>query len=255
MAVTLSDLVGISQVKQNSSVADALNTSNASRAFEQAGKRIGQQQAETEVQLSAYGQIQSGFASLQTAARNLSVPTNVDSADKIQKSAQSFVDAYNNTRGALNSSLQGDAKSLPTLSHDGRALLANNDLRSVVSSGSNAAELKKIGITIGQDGKLVLDKATFQSALDSDTAAVKTTLSNVGLQADQMATRELSGSGNVGRSLNVLNTRAHQLEAQSEVQQKMVSSFQTAVDQQSINFSTLASMTAIAAYLQTGSFR
>jgi flagellar capping protein FliD len=255
MAVTLNDLAGIAQIRQNPAVADALGTSNVSRAFDQASKRIGQQQEQTQVQLSAYGQIQSGFANLQAAAKNLSNPKYVGTADDIQKAAQSFVDAYNTTRGSLDSALKGSAKTPPSLNNDGRASLASNDLRSVISTGSNVAELKKIGISIGQDGKLSLDKATLQSALAGDTSAVKKTLSNIGLQADQITTRELSGGGNVGRALDVLNTRAHQLEVQGAAQQKLISSFQTTVDQQSGSFSSISSLASIAAYLQTGSYR
>lgn len=207
-----------------------------------AGTRIAQQLSSTNVQISAFGQIKSGFASLQTAGNALSGLSKTATADDVKKSAQVFVDAFNSTNKAVLSSTSNAAGSLAS---NGRAITAGNDLRSVVTSGDTAAALKKVGITVGKDGSLSLDGKAFDTAAAGDLNAVKGTLSSIGAKASQVATKELTS--NVASAVSTLESRAKNLASQQTAYSNTANSLQAS--QQQYNYLTNASISAISSYM------
>lgn len=214
MPMTISSMVNsvlLNSVNQSSSVQSSSNDPIA-KGLKVAGTRIEQQLSSTNVQISAFGQIKSGFASLQTAGNALSSMSKTATADEVKKSAQAFVDAYNATNKAISTSTSTTTGASGSLATNGRAIIAGNDLRNVVSSGSTTADLKSMGITMGKDGTLSLDAKIFDAAAKGDLSTVKGTLTSLGAKAAQVATKELEG--NVATGLQTLETRAKNLTSQ-----------------------------------------
>ncbi len=212
------------------------------KALDLAGKRIDQQKASADVQVSAFGKIKSGFADLQTSGKALSGLSKTATTEDISKAALNFVSSFNGATNAISSATKGDGKTAGALADNSRARVAGNDLSRSLSSGSTSADLKKIGITTGKDGTLSIDTKTFEAALKSDSSAVKETLAKVGGQVEKTATRELSG--NVGNAVNSLTSRANTLATQQASQQSLLAYQQAAAD------ATGNAVSGIAAYLK-----
>ena len=70
----------------------------------------------------------------------------------------------------------------------------------------------------------------------------------IGKQADQVATKELSATGNVGGSVNALSSLNNKLATQLADQQKLAATSANAVQLQTANFSGNSS--AVSSYLQ-----
>ena len=241
MAVTLSSMVNIAALTQSANVAIAKHGGDiTSDPFGAANLRVEQAISSTDVKLSSYSQIKSGFADIQTTSRDLSDPKKTGASADIVKAAQSFASAYNTTANAASSAINGDSKTVGALSGDARANLANNDLKSILTSGSNTADLKKIGINLKSDGTLSVDTAALQSAIQSDPNAVKDTLSTVGKLADQVSTKELATTGYVGGSVNTLSNFSKSLETQLAEQKRLAAASQDAVQATLANFSSTA---------------
>lgn len=242
MAMTLDNMVRISAASQN------VNT-QAVDVFKRASDRMAQQINATDVNLSAFGKIKAGFAELQSAGKDLADPKKTATAEDVKKAAQSFADAYNNASEAINTATKGDGKVSGALGDDSRARLAGNDLKKIVMSGNNTADLKNIGINVSRDGSMSVDSKAFQNAMQANPSAVKDTLARIGGQAEQVSKKELASTGNVGSAVNTLNTRARNLEAQMAEQQKIASASQATVQRQVANIGSTAA-DGIAAYMQ-----
>ena len=241
MAITLSSMTNIATLTQSANLAIAKHGGGVSSdPFGAANLRVEQQLSSTDVKLSSFSQIKAGFASLQTAATDLSDPKKTGTSADIVKAAQSFATAYNNTGNAVSLAINGDSKTSGTLAGDVRAGLASNDLKSIVSSGSNTADLKKIGINLKSDGTLSVDTVALQSAIQADSSAVKDTLSRIGKQAEQVSTKELATTGNVGRSVNMLSNLSNSLETQLVEQTRLAAASRDAVQRQAASFSYTA---------------
>ena len=246
MAVTLDSMVRISTLSQN------INT-QATDVFKRADDRVAQQLNATDVQLSAFGQIKAGFADVQSAGENLTDPKKTETVDDVKKTVQSFADAYNATTKAISTAIRNDGKVNGALADDGRARVAGYDLKKVVTSDNNMADLKKIGVSISQDGTMSVDTKVLQSAMQANPNVVKDTLARIGQQAGQVAKKELASTGNVGSAVNTLSARAKGLEAQMTEQQELASASRASIQRQTSIINNAAA-SGVAAYMQIFSF-
>ena len=246
MAVTLDSMVKISTLSRNV-------TTQSADVFKRADDRVAQQLDAADVQLSAFGKIKAGFADVQSAGTNLADPKKTSTVDDVKKAVQSFADAYNATANAVSTATRNDGKVNGALAYDGRARVAGYDLKRVVTSDNNTADLKKIGINIKQDGTMSVDTKVLQDAMQTNPNAVKDTLSKIGQQAEQVARKELANTGNIGNAVNTLNSRARNLEAQMTEQQRLASASQASVQQQAAIIGN-AGANGVAAYMRMFSF-
>jgi len=262
MAMTLDSMSRIAALTRN--LASSANTSGTTgtsgtasasdplaKVLDTANKRISAQISETNVKLSSYGQIKSGFASLQSTGQALTTLAKNASVTDVTKAAQSFVDAFNTTASAVSTAVNGNGKSPGALANDALARLSGNDLRRVVTSGSSIADLQNIGISVNAKGSLAIDSAALGKALQANPDAVKASLAKLGQQASATATTELSSGGAVGSSVNSLNNRARNLAAQQKQEQGLAASAQAAIQQSSALSGNLGGVSAgIAAYIK-----
>jgi flagellar capping protein FliD len=233
MALTLQNMVNFSLLNSttaaNGASAKPALSSQSAQALDIASKRISAQVSATNVKLSSYGQIQSGFSSLQTAGKALTtLPANATTGD-VSKAVQSFVDAYNTTNSAIATGVNGTGKTAGALASDPLVRLSGNDLRRVATSTTGLTELKNIGITVSQNGSLSVDSKVLGNALQANPDAVKSTLAKLGQQAAATATHQLSNSGDVGKSVSLLSTQSKNLAAVQTQQQSLVTSAQTSM--------------------------
>ena len=263
MSMTLQDMTNVATLTRNlaSKASTAGNTNggvNASGvsdplagALDTASKRISTQVSQTNVQLSSYGQIKSGFASLQTTGKALTTLAKDATAGDVSKAAQSLANAFNSTSSAVSTAVNGNSKSAGALANDQLARLASNDLRRVVTSSAGIADLQNIGISVGQNGTLSVDTKALEKAFQANPDAVKSTLSKLGQQANTSATQELSSSGAVGSAVNSLNNRAKNLAAAQQQQQNLGASAQAAIQQSADQSASFGGMSAgISAYMK-----
>jgi hypothetical protein len=137
------------------------------------------QQVATSVQLSVYGLVKSSFADVQSAGQSLSMTGKASTTEDTTKAVQSFADTYNNATKTVSVAVESG--------NNAQVNLAAVDLGRVVSSGNNAADLKRAGVNVAQDGTLSVDTQTLQGALQTSPDATLTTLAQVGAQAAQVA--------------------------------------------------------------------
>lgn len=226
MAITLSNITQTAALYRSADAAATQRGNSATNPLDAASQRVTQQLSSTVVKLSSFSQIKSGFASVQTVAKDLSDPNKTGTSADIVKAAQAFASAYNTATKAVNLAVNGDGKKSGALAGDGRASIASSDLKSIVSNGSNASDLKKIGINQKADGTVSVDTVALQNAIQADPNAVKGTLSKIGKQTDQIATKELATTGNVGSSINNLSSLSKSLESQSASLKKLGTALQ-----------------------------
>jgi len=256
MAITLDSLVFNTTLNVQPRVSSAVQADQSTGAFDLASKRIGLQVSTTNVQLSAFGQIKSSFVDIQTAGKSLSGLSKSSTTEDTTKAILNFAAAFNKTAQATSTNLNSAGNATNTLTNDGRANLANNDLKAIVTSGSNTADLHKIGINLNKDGTLSVDTQILGNALQANlstvTSTVRDTLNKVGVQAAQIAAKELSSTGNIGGAVNQVNqlsSRANLFEATAIQQQQLASDSQRAVQQQVTNLGRNAAG-SVAAYMQ-----
>lgn len=255
MSMTLQNMTSIATLTQNFVSKAGTNPSYGAsgtadplaQALASANKRVSAQISQTEVQLSSYGQIKSGFASLASAGTALSALGKTSAAADVSKAAQDFVAAYNTTTNAVATAV-GNAGAL---ANDAGARLAGNDLRRVVTSSTGIADLQKIGISVGQSGALSVDSKALSAALQANPDAVKATLAKLGQAATSTAGSELAKTGAVGSAVASLNSKAKSLATQQTQQQNLAASAQAAIQQSADQTSGSASISAgIAAYMK-----
>lgn len=245
MAMTISNMTS-SAMMGSKYGPNALASDPVAQAFDSANKRIGKQLESANVQVSAFGQIKSGFANLQLAGNNLSSLNKNATDNDVVKAAQSFVDAFNTTSKVLSSNTKGTGNTSGVLSNNSNALLAGYDLKRTLNNGNNTADLKKIGISVNSSGALSLDTKALGNALTANPNVVKETLAKVGNQVAQVSSKELAG--NIGSAVNTLSTRAKDLATQQTAQQNAASSL-LAIPQQGTSINSGAAV-GIAAYMK-----
>ena len=240
MAVTLDGLLGNPGAVQKAGVPVSTKADLATGAFDLASKSIGKPTDATIVQLSPYGQVKSSFVDVQSAGRTLSTPSKVSSIEDATKAVQSFADAFNNATRIINTSQSQSTNS--------KVNSASTNLKKIVSSGSNLADLQAIGVSENQDGTLSVNSTALQSAVQANPISVQDTLVQVGSQAVQIAQNELAAGNGSGTG----NIRPKNPGSKATGQQKVNSNSTATAPQQSQASSNRASE-AIAAYTQMAS--
>lgn len=224
------------------------NTADAvSDAFKRANDRVEQEQESTKVRLSAFGQIQSSFSQVRTAGKALSEVRETATADDMKKSVQGFVTAYNNAVKSVGTAV-GSREKAGVLAEESRARLAGNDLRRTTMADDNLAELRKMGVTANKDGTLAFDAKAFDKAAQGNIEGVRTSMSGVGQRMEQVAARELSGTGNVGSTVKALDARAKSLESLRAGQETMVAETQRVVEKQGQRLDAALNGSLVASY-------
>jgi flagellar hook-associated protein 2 len=178
--------------------------SRVQQGLDKATARIASEQQSTQAKISAYGQVKSGFASVQSAGETLAKGSTNSTADT-KAALTSLVNAYNATRSAAAST------------EAGAATVAANGLTRATSSDSVRSDLKSLGITRASDGSLSVDSKKLDAALKANPTAVQEAAARVGGQLKGVATTALKESGGIATQLNSLNTRASQLETRQTV--------------------------------------
>jgi len=237
----------VSESSRSRKQGDAGTTELAAAAFKKASDRVERQLSSTQVQISAFGQIQGAFSEVQAAAKPLGDTKLTTGA--LKTAIATFVAAFNSANKAVITATKGSATQTGTLANNVRAASAGRDLQGSLSEGSTLADLSKIGITQSKDGSLAIDAKALESALQSNPSQVRSTVARVGSRAEKAVATELASGGNVGGSLNSLNARNRSLEAQRSSQQAQVASAQRLVDQQTSQIDSISKL-GIAAYLK-----
>ena len=224
------------------------SVSAASQLLAPANKRLSQQLDSTNVQLSAYGQIESAFGSVQTSVGGLAgaaISKTASNAD-VEKVAQAFVNSYNQAAQAVNTAVAGTGKQTGALASDLRAKRAGGDLAQALSSGTGLADLKQAGITQNKNGTLTLDTKALEQALQSSPAQAKSALNRLGQQVGASAGRELASTGNVGAGVSSLTSKAQSLTAQQTTLQQQALAVQNTLDRQSavLNYAAASGLAA-----------
>lgn len=251
MSMTLQDMTTVATLSRNLYSAGKTTTDPLAKVLDTASKRISDQVSQNDVQLSSFGQIKSGFASLQSTGSALTTLAKDASSSDVSKAAQNFVNAFNTASSAVSTAINGTGSTPGALANDQLARLSGNDLRRVLTSSGGPAELQKIGISVGQNGSLSLDTKALAQALAANPDAVKGTLAKLGQQASTTATNDLSSSGAVGASVNTLNNRAKNLASAQAQQQGLAASAQTAIQQSADQITGFGSFSSgIAAYMK-----
>lgn len=218
----------------------------AAPAFQKADQRVQQAREHMSVDLSSSGKLQSAFSDVQVASRALSDSQQTATDAAIRKAANNFIKAFNGAAQTARSATTAQA----TLTNSDRARAAESDLRqSVNTNAASVSDLGKIGITRRQDGTLAIDDKKFDAELKANPAALRGILSEVGQQVDRTATRELAASGNIGRSVNTLTSRAKTLDNQQTERQAQAAAAQQAVSEKNARLDTTVNP-GIAAYLK-----
>ncbi len=250
MPITLSSMVRTAAMTQSANQAIAKQGSSSADPFGAANLRVEQQLSSTAVRLSSFSQIKSGFSGVQSAATDLSDSKKTGTSDDIVKAAQSFATAYNTAVSSVNSAVKGERKKGGVLTDDVRARIASSDLKSIATNGSNTSDLKKIGISLKSDGTIAVDATALKNAIQADSTGVKDTLSKIGKFAEQVSSKELAKTGNIGGSVNVLSNLSQSLETQLAEQKRLAATSQDSVQRQVAGISSTAAG-GVASYLQT----
>lgn len=203
----------------------ASQNDRVSAALRQPVERLARETEGTRVRLSAFGQVQSATAAVQSSARNLQDAAKVGSAGDARKAAEAFVQAYNSERAAL-ANAAGGSNAQPTDS--ARARIASSQLERLVAD--NASAFRDAGIRVQQDGSLTVDAKALESAYATNPSAVVKSLGDVGRAAEATATRQLSNTGSVGAVVNNLNNRLQQLETRDTEVRARIEETQRAVE-------------------------
>lgn len=193
-----------------SSAASLYSTSAVSNrvndAFDRSKTRLAGQAESTRVQLSAYGQLKSATAQLETASQGLRDSKALSTVDGLTKAVQGFASAVNARNTAV---AQAGAGSGP-----GSARQAGLETRRALEGvgGSNRDALKQIGVNVASNGSVSVDTKALQTAFAANPDKVRQTLDKVGLAVGQQSTQQLSGAGSVASSVSRLTEKLSSVE-------------------------------------------
>ena len=212
-------------------------SSLVSEATKKPLERLNKSVESTKVQLSAFGQLKSATAQIESAGKTLQNNSKLTSFDEVKKAVQGLATALNSQRTAVNQ-VSGSDRSVRSetsgaLSGDLRARSAASDVRQALqgNGGSKEAALKQIGVSFASDGSVKLDAKKLEQAYQSDPGKVTDTLNRIGREMADVAGKELAGSGNVGGSINRLNERLGGLQQSQVNYQSWQQSSQRTIDQ------------------------
>jgi flagellar capping protein FliD len=209
------NVTGVADLYRSMQTTAVTSTDPIQKGLERASARLESQRQTTNVQLSAYGQVKSGFSRIEEAGKSLAKAETLTAADT-KKALQSLVTAYNDTRSAAASTAPGYAGN------------AANALRRTASTNSMRADLQSLGITQKSDSSLAIDTKKLDQALAANPTTAKEATARVGGQLQQSAARSLSEGGGISKTLNSLNSRVQQIEGQQSGLQGLASVQQTA---------------------------
>ena len=196
------------------------------KAFANATERLQKARDVTTAQISAYGQVKSGFARVEDSGKALAATKATTGTEDLKKNLQGFVNAYN------------DARNAASRTDTGKAAVASRDLQRATSTDSVRADMQSLGITRSQDGSLKLDTKALASALQANPDTVRGAASRVGSTVQQTAKSALANNGSIGMSMNALNARDQGIATRQAAQQKMFDASQQTVEQSTTRLSS-----------------
>lgn len=210
-------------------------SSRVSEALAKPQARLEQQAESTRVQLSAFGQVRSATAQLESAASKLQDNKQLASADGLTKAVQGFADAVNGRLATVNRVSANDTASRASAvsADDGKVRATNNETRRTLEgvNGSNRDALKQIGISVAADGGVKVDTKALQTAFAANPDQVRQTLNSVGQQVAQQSTQQLSATGSVAAPITRLNEQLSNIEQRQADNQSRIEQSQQAVQQ------------------------
>jgi hypothetical protein len=215
MAITLDGLVRSAEAGQKAGVSASTQANLDTGSLDFEGQSTGLQAGATHVQLSVFGQVKSSFVDVQAAGKTLTTPAKISTVEDATKAIQSFADAYNNAVKIASSATHSPSAA----SGSEHANLANLELQKIVKNNNNVPELNKLGITINQDGTLVVDKKMLQSAVQENPGSAQESLIKIGTQALLVSQKALISSGNTGSFAGTSSVREKGLGGKSTGQE------------------------------------
>ncbi|HZX33064.1 MAG TPA: flagellar filament capping protein FliD [Rhodocyclaceae bacterium] len=198
-------------------------TEQVTAAARKPAERLSQQAESTRVQLSAYGQLKSATAQVESAAKKLQDNSSLGSAADVTKTAKGFADAVNSEVKAANQAAQSS-----------RNVRASRELRRAVEgfTAKDRNALSQAGISFGQDGTMKVDTKKLEAAYQANPDQVKETLARVGKAAAEVSTKQVSDNGAVGGAINRLNEKLGTINQQQANHQANLAQAQKAVQEQ-----------------------
>ena len=179
---------------------------SAQPGFQRAEKRIQAQVDSTTAQLSSFGKLKSALYDAQLAARALDGVATAGSP-----SAAALQTAVRNVATAFNSAVEAAKATAAT--HN--ASRTGKDLVAALSTNVPMTDaLKNLGFSLGLDGKLALDRNTFDSTYKADPTAVLASLATLGQQVYAVTTKALGTQGSLGLALSSLTQQSSILKTQ-----------------------------------------
>jgi len=224
------------------SLASLYNTSAISsrvaEAYAKPQERLSQQAESTRVQLSAFGEIKSTTAQLETAANKLRDNQQLSTVDGLTKAVQGFAEAVNNRLSTANRLGAADSGALAA---DGKVRAANNETRRTLEgvSGSNRDALQQIGIGVSGNGALKVDAQKLANAFNANPDQVRQTLNTVGQQVAEQSARQLGNNGAVGGSISRLTEQLGSIEQRQTDVRSQFQQSQQAVQERDVQFSRI----------------
>lgn len=240
--------ISITSSAANTSSLHPISTDPVALASRRSLETLSQQTESTKVRLSAFGQVKSAVADVQSAAKGLQDGKQLQTVDGARKAAEAFVKAHNAEDRTTTDLTRRETyrSSAGTLADDARARSAAHGLQR--AARDSAPALEQAGITRQKDGTLAIDVKTFDAAYAKDAGALRQSLGTVGARVEAVATRQLSASGSVGSAVDSLSSKVSDLEErQADVQARLDTS-QRIVREQSDRFKAGPFATGVAAY-------
>jgi len=179
---------------------------SAQPGFQRAEKRIQAQVDSTTAQLSSFGKLKSALYDAQLAARALDGVATAGSP-----SAAALQTAVRNVATAFNSAVEAAKATAAThnASRTGKDLVAALSINVPMTDA-----LKNLGFSLGLDGKLALDRNTFDSTYKADPTAALASLATLGQQVYAVTTKALGTQGSLGLALSSLTQQSSILKTQ-----------------------------------------
>lgn len=186
-------------------------------------ERLSQQAESTKVELSAFGQLKSATAQVETAAKALQDNKKLGAVADVAKAVQGFAEAANSQLKAAKQT------ALPV----GSTRTANELHRAVEGfTGKDRQALSDIGIAFASDGSLKMDAKKLEAAFQANPNQMKETLNRVGKAAEDTSDRQLAGNGAVGGAISRLNEKLGNIQQQQTDVQARQEQSRKAVEEQ-----------------------
>ena len=217
-------LTGSGATSSNASKATSAVTA-ASQQFAKVDQRLQADVDTTTAKLSKFGLLKSAVASSQVVAKGLTTLPAMASTAEVTAAMGNFFNAYN---GAITAATAAAAppSSMGTTQSANRVI---NDLkRALPSDPATQDAMRKLGLSIQQDGTMANDVKKFAAALASDPAGTRAALAAIGKKVDAVATKELASAGPVDAEISSLTQRNLTLAAQQKAMKSLKDSMASA---------------------------